>query len=658
MCNSNTSSRLTFLPFFTVLLLAGCGGDSDSDSDTNDGNQISKYTVSTSVSEGGSITPSSLQVSEGNSASFTITADDGYEIDSASGCNGMLEGSTYTTGAIHAHCSVNVSFSPLQFTITTDAGNGGTISPNEQTVSFGESASFEILADEDYQLESASGCNGELTDNLYVITNVKSDCTFQANFQLIPLAFNQVYEDIHEFFDDTIIPEHEYGGTIFPEGLISYQTQGRTVDLWWDSQPDVIFSPARGYSAGIDTRVKPYLFQNINGRMVYAEDVEFPATNGARRWATLGGEKHDSSKGIFYIGHKAGEIHGQALLLESGSVPRDITDELPTFPLVNVTGNPYDVNAHSMAGGDINGDGRTDFVVGDWGACDQTTSPWTCYDTPFYLIQSTIDTAWRLETSPFLRELALEQPLVNENAGEGFNLMLDLHLFDANNDGLDDLVVGYGHGSSYSYLYFNQGPDVNGVPRYSKEHRVQLPEPPFGIDNSLHLRTWNADFNDDGAEDLLIIWSRFVPYYGGSALQLLYNDGTGKFSDVTQSSMSFLTREHLDGEVTQWGDDFSIQDTNNDGFPDLVGSDQRRVRLWLNDGSGVLTEIPVETERTRAMPANSGWADLSGEGRIGSVFFDQSCTNHLCEELRLWFYQVEFNRPIRSYAEETALLND
>ena len=72
------------------------------------------FTVTPNVDTGGSITPDTAQVvTEGSTASFTVTPDTGYTIDDAVGgtCpEGNWNGSTYTTGQIDADCTVVFSF--------------------------------------------------------------------------------------------------------------------------------------------------------------------------------------------------------------------------------------------------------------------------------------------------------------------------------------------------------------------------------------------------------------------------------------------------------------------------------------------------------------------------------------------------------------------
>ena len=68
------------------------------------------YTVSASAGTGGSISPGSQNVTGGNTTSFTVTPNSGYSINTVTGCSGSLNGSTYTTGAVSAACTVTASF--------------------------------------------------------------------------------------------------------------------------------------------------------------------------------------------------------------------------------------------------------------------------------------------------------------------------------------------------------------------------------------------------------------------------------------------------------------------------------------------------------------------------------------------------------------------
>ncbi len=74
---------------------------------------MNNYTVTAIAGEGGSITPASSVVAHGQTTTFNVIANTGYGISEASGCGGSLSGNTYTTGAVSAACTVNVSFELL-----------------------------------------------------------------------------------------------------------------------------------------------------------------------------------------------------------------------------------------------------------------------------------------------------------------------------------------------------------------------------------------------------------------------------------------------------------------------------------------------------------------------------------------------------------------
>ena len=70
------------------------------------------YTVQASAGTGGTISPAgAVVVSAGDTASFTLAANGGYELDAIGGsCGGSKSGTTYTTAAVVADCSVTATF--------------------------------------------------------------------------------------------------------------------------------------------------------------------------------------------------------------------------------------------------------------------------------------------------------------------------------------------------------------------------------------------------------------------------------------------------------------------------------------------------------------------------------------------------------------------
>ena len=99
------------------------------------------HTVTPSAGANGSITPATpLIVATGATTTFTVTPDSGYSATVTGTCGGSLVGSTYTTAAITADCTVEVSFSliviPTRSLSVTISGNGkGTVSSNPAGIS-------------------------------------------------------------------------------------------------------------------------------------------------------------------------------------------------------------------------------------------------------------------------------------------------------------------------------------------------------------------------------------------------------------------------------------------------------------------------------------------------------------------------------------------
>ena len=75
-------------------------------------------TVTATGSVGGSITLPSQSIPTGTKAQVTVTPDAGYAIGTVSGCggNGLLNGTTYTTGAIASDCAITATFIPATAT--------------------------------------------------------------------------------------------------------------------------------------------------------------------------------------------------------------------------------------------------------------------------------------------------------------------------------------------------------------------------------------------------------------------------------------------------------------------------------------------------------------------------------------------------------------
>ncbi len=162
---------------------------------------VDGHPVGTSTTTGGRVEPNTAWVEYGNHARFTLIPDTGYHVDSVTGCDGQLAEDIYTTGIITANCTVSVTFRLNDYTLTTTAGPGGTISPATTQVQHGGTTSFTLIPDTGHHIDSVTGCGGTLTGNNYVTDPIDGTCTVSATFRL---------------YDYTLTTAAGAGGTISP----------------------------------------------------------------------------------------------------------------------------------------------------------------------------------------------------------------------------------------------------------------------------------------------------------------------------------------------------------------------------------------------------------------------------------------------------------
>lgn len=77
--------------------------------------------------------PTSLRLAAGEQGRFSVQADSGYLLTGISGCDGTLDGLTYTTGPMRSDCQISASFTQesaaVYFNATTQASQGAHSAP-------------------------------------------------------------------------------------------------------------------------------------------------------------------------------------------------------------------------------------------------------------------------------------------------------------------------------------------------------------------------------------------------------------------------------------------------------------------------------------------------------------------------------------------------
>lgn len=158
---------------FTILLaaLAGCSGSF----------RVTASGTHVTISPAGPVS-----VAAGDTQAFTVTPASDYATVSTVGGTcpaGSWSGTTYTTGAIEAACSVSFSAALETFTVSATAPGGVTVTPSlPQTVSAGSTQAFTVTAGANYTLSTTvdGTCPaGSWSGSTYTTGPITADCTVE-----------------------------------------------------------------------------------------------------------------------------------------------------------------------------------------------------------------------------------------------------------------------------------------------------------------------------------------------------------------------------------------------------------------------------------------------------------------------------------------------
>ncbi len=216
---------------------------------------ITRYTISASAGEHGSISPSgNVRVVEGDDQTFEIVPDEHYYISSL-----LVDGESvdvdesYTFVNVAANHTIVASFEVYKHIVTATAGENGAVSPaGETVVDEGANVELQFLPDEGYWVSEVvvDGDTIATHSNEYVVENVLDDIEVVVNFEPLPQW--------------TITAMASEYGSISPEG-VQYVTHGSSIEF--------VFLPDDGYmvervvvdGATVAINGNSYTFENVTG---------------------------------------------------------------------------------------------------------------------------------------------------------------------------------------------------------------------------------------------------------------------------------------------------------------------------------------------------------------------------------------------------------
>ena len=238
----------------------------------------------------------------------------------------------------------------------------------------------------------------------------------------------------------------------------------------------------------------------------------------------------------------------------------------------NVFTYQYYYNGNGVAVGDVNNDGLTDvFFTGN-----QTASK-------LYLNKG---------------DLTFEDITDKAKVGGKNAWRTGANMVDINGDGLLDIYVCYsGFGTEEDrskQLFINTGVDKNGIPVFAEKAKE------YGLDASGTYSSQSAffDFDRDGDLDMFLLNHAnefYSPFFNTTRLRTLrhaqygnrlYRNDNGHFTDIS-------TEAGIYGGGINFGLGIAISDLNNDGWPDILVSNDFHEQdfCYLNNKNGTFKEV-------------------------------------------------------------------
>ncbi|EKK9985906.1 DUF1566 domain-containing protein [Vibrio vulnificus] len=175
MLSNKIVKSLLFASLLTPTLYGCGGGDSggdDSGQNSGEPQPEQRATLSAIVSSGGSITPQQITVEKGESVTFTVTAEEGFELSRIAGCDGQLAGNIYHVTAAKESCQISATFDPSQWKVTPVGFNGYSLDISSDGINW-----FSLVQEQKLSVANSQAFFVRLDNQVLSITCETLSCT-------------------------------------------------------------------------------------------------------------------------------------------------------------------------------------------------------------------------------------------------------------------------------------------------------------------------------------------------------------------------------------------------------------------------------------------------------------------------------------------------
>ncbi len=155
---------------------------------------LNQYTITYTVTSGGTITPDSMTVDHGADVPApSITTNAGYSFGNFSiisgGGNAGIDPNTGALTEVIGDVTVRANFSINQITVSYTSSSGGSVSPTSEQINWGSSNNGTALsANAGYSFNNfiitSGSCHGTFNSNTGICNNIRENITIRANFSI------------------------------------------------------------------------------------------------------------------------------------------------------------------------------------------------------------------------------------------------------------------------------------------------------------------------------------------------------------------------------------------------------------------------------------------------------------------------------------------